>query len=222
MGLPLVALLPFAGLASQLEMGPLAAGVGPRGEMLPVAPEPRLHPAAARPQDEGARRRRRLSAASYELCPNDNGVASGYGFMTLSSSQGINAVALYNNVAGYAGNLFCQWKICPNDPTCSNAYGGGDSGISLVFDNFDVPVGFDVLKVYQLKCNEGCTSRSRTTELTFPSSFADMGLLPPLVFAQETEGFGVQILIRFLSTFASGSSGFIASYAQSPCAAVDS
>ena len=84
--------------------------------------------------------------------------------------------------------------------------------MSLIFDKFDVPVGYDSLKVYQLKCLDvECTKRNRVQMLSFPAGFDDAGRLPPLVHLQEQVGKPVHMTIRFTSRFASGSSGFIAS-----------
>ena len=158
---------------------------------------------------------RRLSGGSPVLCPTQQ--ASGgaiqndqspYGEVTLTSPDG--TVSLYDDVAGYASSLFCQWHIKPP--------GGTTSQLSLVFDKFDVPVGFDMLRVYQLKCtsnDEGdpsiCKRRQRTLMLSFPTSFDEAGMLPPLVHMQESNGVPVHLTIRFTSRFASQSAGFVAS-----------
>jgi hypothetical protein len=157
-----------------------------------------------------ARERRRLSLSAPALCPTmdaDGEVirdSSPYGEV-VDTASGAGQIELYDTRSGYASSLFCQWHVRPAT---------GSSQMSLVFDKFDVPVGFDSLKVYQLKClDAGCTRRERVQMLKFPEGFDDAGKVPPLVYLQERVGVGspVHMMIRFTSKYASGSAGFIAS-----------
>ena len=169
-------------------------------------------------RQRGERRRgRRLASSSPELCPTNAGTPASYGTLELTSESGVNSIQLYNEDAGYGSSLFCQWTIDPRLDSDGN--GVVVQQMSLIFDSFDVPVGFDTLRVYQLKCSDDeCTFRERVELLVggYPASFEDQGVLPPLVFAQETTaGFGVQMLVRFTSKYASGAAGFVASYTAS-------
>ena len=180
--------------------------VSPTGvvdELVEAFPSPTGH--------DRRRQRRKLSLAAPVLCPTQtddgNGViqrdGSPFGNVDLTSPSGLSSINLYDPESGYASSLFCQWNIKPDQ---------GSSQLSLVFDKFDVPIGYDLLKVYQLKCTTlDCTRRRRTLILTFPTSFDDAGLLPPLVHLQELAGNPVHMTVRFTSRFASGSAGFIAS-----------
>ena len=180
-------------------------GVSPTGvvsELVEAFPAPTGH--------SFIRERRRLSLSAPALCPTmdaENEVirdSSPFGDV-VDTTDGAGQIELYNTRAGYASSLFCQWHVRPET---------GSSQMSLVFDKFDVPVGFDSLKVYQLKCLEeepGCTRRERVQMLTFPRGFDDAGKVPPLVYLQEKVGFPVHMTIRFTSKYASGSAGFIAS-----------
>ena len=166
-------------------------------------------------RERAARRRgRRLASSSPELCPTPSGTPASYGAMYLNQETGVNAIQLYNEDAGYGSSLFCQWTIDPNVDSDDNKI--VVQQISLVFDSFDVPIGFDTLRVYQLKCiDEECSDRERVELLEggYPASFEDQGVLPPLVFAQETAvNQGVQMLVRFTSKYSSGATGFVASY----------
>lgn len=159
------------------------------------------------------RRGRRLASSSPELCPTQSGTPASYGSIELTSETGVNAIQLYNEDAGYGSSLFCQWTINPSFDSDGNEV--VVQQMSLIFDSFDVPIGFDSLRVYQLKCvDDDCTYRQRVELLEggYPASFQDQGVLPPLVFAQETGNNGVQMLVRFTSKYASGAAGFIASY----------
>ena len=183
-------------------------GVSPTGvvdELVELFPTPQSG-------HEHRRQRRRLSVAAPALCPsmNDDGFlvrdSSPFGDVTLTEPSGLGVISLYDTQAGYSSSLFCQWHVKPLE---------GSSQLSLIFDKFDVPVGFDSLKVYQLKCSdEECTARSRIQMLSFPSGFDDAGMLPPLVHLQDYPGKPVHMTIRFVSKYASGSSGFIASCRQ--------
>ena len=178
-------------------------GVSPTGvvsELVEAFPAPTGH--------SFTRERRRLSLSAPALCPTmdaDGGVirdSSPYGEV-VDTEDGAGQIELYDTRAGYASSLFCQWHVKPAK---------GSSQMSLVFDKFDVPVGFDSLKVYQLKCLDGgCTRRERVQMLTFPAGFDDAGKVPPLVYLQEQVGSPVHMTIRFTSKYASGSAGFIAS-----------
>ena len=178
-------------------------GVSPTGvvnELVEAFPEPTGH--------SRARQQRRLSIAAPALCPTKNAAgdvirdSSPFGDV-MDKVGGSGEISLYDARSGYASSLFCQWHIRP---------AVGTSQMSLIFDKFDVPVGYDSLKVYQLKCkDEGCTKRTRELALSFPKGFDDAGRLPPLVHLQEQVGQPVHMTVRFTSRFASGSSGFIAS-----------
>lgn len=180
-------------------------GVSPSGvvsELVEAFPAPTGH--------SFARERRRLSLSAPALCPTmdaDGEVirdSSPYGEV-VDTASGAGQIELYDTRSGYASSLFCQWHVRPAT---------GSSQMSLVFDKFDVPVGFDSLKVYQLKClDAGCTRRERVQMLKFPEGFDDAGKVPPLVYLQERVGVGspVHMMIRFTSKYASGSAGFIAS-----------
>ena len=180
-------------------------GVSPTGvvsELVEAFPAPTGH--------SFTRERRRLSLSAPALCPTMDAEgevirdSSPFGEV-VHTTDGAGQIELYDTRAGYASSLFCQWHVMPAT---------GSSQMSLVFDKFDVPVGFDSLKVYQLKCLEeepGCTRRERVQVLTFPRGFDDAGKVPPLVYLQEKVGFPVHMTIRFTSKYASGSAGFIAS-----------
>jgi hypothetical protein len=184
--------------------------VSPTGvvdELVEAFPSPTGH--------DRRRQRRKLSLAAPVLCPTQTDDGNGFiqrdgspfGNVDLTSPSGLSSINLYDPESGYASSLFCQWNIKPDQ---------GSSQLSLVFDKFDVPIGYDLLKVYQLKCTTlDCTRRRRTLILTFPTSFDDAGLLPPLVHLQELAGNPVHMTVRFTSRFASGSAGFIASYTSS-------
>ena len=179
-------------------------GVSPTGvvsELVEAFPDPTGH--------SRTRQRRRLGVAAPALCPTKNAAgevirdSSPFGDILDTDESGSGQISLYDTQAGYASSLFCQWHIRP-------ATGSGQ--MSLIFDKFDVPIGYDSLKVYQLKClDEECTKRNRVQMLSFPTGFADAGRLPPLVSLQERFGKPVHMTIRFTSRYASGSSGFIAS-----------
>ena len=179
-------------------------GVSPTGvvsELVEAFPDPTGH--------SRTRQRRRLGVAAPALCPTKNAAgevirdSSPFGDILDTDESGSGQISLYDTQAGYASSLFCQWHIRP-------ATGSGQ--MSLIFDKFDVPIGYDSLKVYQLKClDEECTKRNRVQMLSFPTGFADAGRLPPLVSLQEPFGKPVHMTIRFTSRYASGSSGFIAS-----------
>ena len=179
-------------------------GVSPTGvvnELVEAFPAPTGH--------SRARQRRRLSVAAPALCPTKNAAgqvirdSSPFGDVLYTDESGAGQISLYDTQSGYASSLFCQWHVRP---------AVGSSQMSLIFDKFDVPVGYDSLKVYQLKCLDvECTKRNRVQMLSFPAGFDDAGRLPPLVHLQEQVGKPVHMTIRFTSRFASGSSGFIAS-----------
>ena len=127
-----------------------------------------------------------------------------------------DSLGLWNDDTGYASSLFCQWNIAP-DTDADGTTGIVVSSLSLIFEQFDVPVGYDAVRVYQLKCvpsadgNDVCETRERQLRLTYPASFADTGLLPPVVHAEENaQGYGVQLMVRFTSKYASGAKGFTA------------
>ena len=150
-------------------------------------------------------RRRRMNTEAPELCPNDNGLAASYGSLTLTDENGANVIRLYNDRAGYSGGLFCQWNLQPT----------GRSDMSIIFDKFDVPVGFDIMEVYLMKCEDiDCRRRLRSTLLSWPKTFDEVGQLPPLVSASEGTGNDVHVLLRFTSKYSSGATGFLASCAR--------
>ena len=130
-------------------------GVSPTGvvsELVEAFPAPTGH--------SFTRERRRLSLSAPALCPTMDAEgevirdSSPFGEV-VHTTDGAGQIELYDTRAGYASSLFCQWHVMPAT---------GSSQMSLVFDKFDVPVGFDSLKVYQLKCLEeepGCTRREK-------------------------------------------------------------
>ena len=168
--------------------------------------------------DGGEGRGRRLQSA-VKQCPQDplNGVPRAdaqFGTLTLTGSQGPQAIGIYDSEAGYGAYLLCQWLIAPTDR----------QQMTLLTDAFDVDCcNRDTVEIIQLKCTatvntpgiERCDTRQRQTLLTYPTSFAQDGVLPPTITVSETGGFGVQVLIRFSTKFATGRYGFTASYTTS-------
>lgn len=160
-------------------------------------------------EEDGAAGNGRRLQTGVQQCPNGVGLPdSQLGYVTLSGVS--DSFGIYSAEAGYGAYLLCQWHIAPS----------GRQHITFVFDNFDVSCcDRDLIEIIQLQCQATvvsvaprCDVRKRVNVLSYPTSFAQNGVLPPAVTLTDEGGFGVEALVRFRSKFATGSPGFSVSY----------